>query len=1026
MRRPYVCLLLLLMIDIIESQYYGPREKCTSKQISTDTSRCTVIIYCNGVIEYTDETFSYITCFHNYYGYRNYDGSYDLILDFQNMDANEIVYKQTIPRFLSRSKVKKIIMNKIETVSVLSQMLNFDELTHFEIVNSALETIDLSMFINKHNLAFINASSNRISVLENDKHLASSTHTLQLIDLSHNLIQILPNNYFSCFPNLLHLNLSHNYIDHLDLLTFEGLSQLETLYLSYNSLVSIDHSLARFLNLRELMLDHNQITSLKEYNFNVMAQLQTLNLSSNRISEIDDMVFQALHELQILDLSHNNVTMLTNLFDDNTNLETLFLSDNSIKIISKGIFSTMNLTQFRINNNNISGIIYKDTFQGIRQTDFDLSYNKIETLDSNVFSTFGSELNFLNLSHNNIYDLSNSSFTSSEYIATLDVSFNRLVKIEGYFSSLTELKYLNLSNNDLSNIFKDSFKNLISLNILDLSSNAIKTIEDESFNDLRKLKTLILSNTQLTTTFALHTLRGMVSLNTIFLVNIDGTTNYEKYAFSGMTELKIINSSFSGLTKIHHDAFNDTGSIEIIDFSHNLLEDFSINKESVSTIVELYLHNNRIQNITQKMFDGFVSLVKLTLALNHIVIVQDNSLSLLSKLGYLDLSFNELMVINGSQVENMTSLYYLSLKNIKTATNFSSVTAASVKVLDMSLCDIVFVRSLSVYRLGNITTLNLSFNKITFIDKHSFQTMPELSILDLSFNQINYIQPGSFINTNLIKNLNFHNNMISSLQYGVFDGLKNLEVLNLSSNSLSSFEINILHNSNGVSTIVLDDNMLENINLDSYQNKGINELSVGGNMINCDIFIELKKKIDEYSFKITAKTLDYHSENVDGITCKTLSKKNVMIKKHNDTILPNITVAFDSLAGAMDMFRTAIEHVATADVNSNVELKKDIDGVLTTINKLVKLYNDSQLLTNDLLHKMIENSGAQTQQIVKSENMNVKEDVNTPIYITLGCLICLSVLLVILSYSYFKWKSKVLELYNFSSNRHLANDMEME
>uniref|UniRef100_A0AC35FJ18 LRRNT domain-containing protein n=1 Tax=Panagrolaimus sp. PS1159 TaxID=55785 RepID=A0AC35FJ18_9BILA len=56
---------------------------------------------------------------------------------------------------------------------------------------------------------------------------------------------------------------------------------------------------------------------------------------------------------------------------------------------------------------------------------------------------------------------------------------------------------LDLQQNQISNIYKDDFKNLSSLKYLDLSNNALQTIEEDAFADLINLERIRLNKNKL-------------------------------------------------------------------------------------------------------------------------------------------------------------------------------------------------------------------------------------------------------------------------------------------------------------------------------------------------------------------------------------------------------------------------------------------------------------------------------------------------------------------------------------------------
>ena len=114
----------------------------------------------------------------------------------------------------------------------------------------------------------------------------SITYNIQhvrLLDLSNNMIKILPNNSFSDWTNLENLVLSNNMLEDLVSHQFGKLLSLRRIDLSYNKIIHLHKK--TFINqaesLQEIDLSNNQFTTLSEIPFLYVIDLKMLNLPDN-------------------------------------------------------------------------------------------------------------------------------------------------------------------------------------------------------------------------------------------------------------------------------------------------------------------------------------------------------------------------------------------------------------------------------------------------------------------------------------------------------------------------------------------------------------------------------------------------------------------------------------------------------------------------------------------------------------------------------------------------------------------------
>lgn len=167
------------------------------------------------------------------------------------------------------------------------------------------------------------------------------------LDMSFNNIQSLDQyNYEFALDNLQVLNLSHNEIKEINENFFNYVISLVELDLSYNKLSSLesiqkDFVLNQLIQLRKLDLSHNSLKTLPHDSFERFKNLQFLDISYNPFQ--DDFINKAKLFTEELSLSKNitnlicekvGFTQLTGHFlDGYNNLTTLSLADNKLEYI---------------------------------------------------------------------------------------------------------------------------------------------------------------------------------------------------------------------------------------------------------------------------------------------------------------------------------------------------------------------------------------------------------------------------------------------------------------------------------------------------------------------------------------------------------------------------------------------------------------------------------------------------------------------------------------------------------------------
>ncbi|TYG56351.1 hypothetical protein ES288_D08G057500v1 [Gossypium darwinii] len=340
---------------------------------------------------------------------------------------------------------------------------------------------------------------------------------LKSLNLSENNIADLVDNQVSLssvFNNLEILVLSGNNFNDSVLSKLKSLTNLKTLDLSDNRIISLRHfegeKVQPMMNLEVLdlsgnLLKNNDLTYLKG-----LSSLKSLNIGGNQLEgSIDIRVLNNLTKLKLLDLSDNKIESLQSSHDGErplnlSNFEELYLDSNSFtNSLLAQLNGFSNLKSLSIRGNQLNGSINIKVLNNLtRLKTLDLSDNKIESLQSPHDGE--RPLNLTNLEE--LY-LDSNSFANS-----------LLAQLSGF----SNLKSLNIRNNQLKGSINIKDLNALSnLEKLDMSNNDVKEFvptKNKENESLEKLKVATLNNVFINGTVSLmQLLETFSSVNTLYL-----------------------------------------------------------------------------------------------------------------------------------------------------------------------------------------------------------------------------------------------------------------------------------------------------------------------------------------------------------------------------------------------------------------------------------------------------------------------------------------------------------------------------
>lgn len=245
------------------------------------------------------------------------------------------------------------------------------------------------------------------------------------------------------------------------------------------------------------------------------------------------------------------------------------------------------------------------------------------------------EVKLINLSDNKIATID--FLHNYNNLVSLDLSSNRVAKLgAGVFEYQRNLKYLNLSNNDLRNVSKDSLKGLRALVELDLSYNNLEELHKASFRELNSLSVLRLSNNQLT-----YLESGLLEVS------------------NHLQELHLDNNQ---LLEVPYSALASVLMLRYLCLSNNLID--AVDEDHVPNLTHLkvlLLDGNVINEIHAGALSGLISLDILDLSDNNLTAVPTESLAKLSNLTKLKLSKNLIYSVPPVAFRGLFHLRYLHL-----------------------------------------------------------------------------------------------------------------------------------------------------------------------------------------------------------------------------------------------------------------------------------------------------------------------------------------------------------------------------
>jgi len=426
----------------------------------------------------------------------------------------------------------------------------------------------------------------------------------------------------------------------------------------------------------------------------------------------------------------------------------------------------------------------------------DLSWNNIWQIPDRLFCPL-SNLVTLNISWNSLKDITELGFQDvteekisekqhprriqlestpaplpcSLDVQSLDMSNNQIsvLPING-FSSLKRLKVLNLSSNAISMVADGALHGFRSLENLDLSGNKIVALPTAMFRDASKsLKELRLQNNSISAL-----LSGLVA-NMNQLVTLDLSRNVltsswlDSGTFSGLIRLVLLNLSYNRISKLNTTIFKDLYTLQILN-----------------------LQFNEIDSISADTFAPMSNLHTLELAHNRLTYLDAYSLNGLFALSLLALDSNLLEGIHPDAFRNCSSMQDLNLSG----NNLDSIPVALkdmriLRTLDLGENQIRSLNKPGFRGMSSLYGLRMIGNEITNVTQEDLVELPALQILNLARNRIEFVENGAFAANPALQAIRLDSNVLQDMS-GIFINAPGVLYLNMSDNMITQFDYSFL------------------------------------------------------------------------------------------------------------------------------------------------------------------------------------------------------------------------------------------
>uniref|UniRef100_A0A0K0FBG3 Leucine-rich repeat-containing protein let-4 n=1 Tax=Strongyloides venezuelensis TaxID=75913 RepID=A0A0K0FBG3_STRVS len=398
----------------------------------------------------------------------------------------------------------------------------------------------------------------------------------------------------------------------------------------------------------------------------------------------------------------------------------------------------------------------------------DILENVCECVDTPI----GLELNCSDNDGNLVVELLKTNKRNLGLIKKLILRNGRLKHIDDIFFENLYIKELDLSNNEITKIEKNAFRNMTSLlEELLLDNNKLEIIPSLPLAPLgNSLKKLSLSNNSISKIDEGDMLPLLTKLVDLNLAN-NNIGNVHKSFFDNVKDtIQTINFGYNNFKSIPASAIRGFKQLVSLHFHKNqIIQLEPLSFMNLPTMNLLNLASNQIKTIHKQTFLNVPALRYLYLSNNYIEQIPPYLFSSFTELEMIDLSSNKISILTKNSFSNLQNLHQLYLgENEITNIENGAFTNSSLIILILESNKLSDIKADMFEGAVKLQQLSLKNNKINNIESNAFQTTPSLVMIDLSRNNLIDIPPTTFQNQNNVLLIDLSNNQIIRTPYGAF------------------------------------------------------------------------------------------------------------------------------------------------------------------------------------------------------------------------------------------------------------------
>ncbi|KAK7101415.1 toll-like receptor 13 [Littorina saxatilis] len=400
------------------------------------------------------------------------------------LHKNNLTYIPQLPRSI---RYLNFAVNNLIGVPLTEHFFsNVTHITDLALIYDNISHIEQNAFRGFRNLTCVDVSGNHNLKNESFRVLMAipglqylSAHSCQLASPPKDL-------FSNMTSDVVELQLSSNiptdYICLYDLTAYSALDKLRSIDIAFCSICTVKTSTV--VRIQSLNLNDNSMTRLPEScaanEVSLFPNLSSLKISENGILSLKE---ACLPSLTFLDLSSNSMALTHFSITQYPGLQTLWMKNMITDRFrwASNLFSHPTLEELHLEGDNIAfgseEIVPNTVFANCpRLTRLSLAKNNFENVDDARFLELLGHLSLeeLNLSKNKLSSFSLSTLSNFSNLSRLELMGTDLSSIpDGAFDSLKNLSWLNLTQNEITTITKQTFsvETRERLNVLYLDRN---------------------------------------------------------------------------------------------------------------------------------------------------------------------------------------------------------------------------------------------------------------------------------------------------------------------------------------------------------------------------------------------------------------------------------------------------------------------------------------------------------------------------------------------------------------------------